>query len=1765
VRTAVLAANNSDTVIITNGNYAETAEIPIQKSVTVKSVNGPTLTTVRRTGAGAFRVFAVSNSAAWLIGVTVSNGDLSSLQQHGAGVRLFSGFVSNCIVTKNISNRGVGGMYMDGGRCTHTTFRYNRDDGNYLTAGGVTIGGGVLSNCWIYGNNAMHASGVKLSGASAVMTRCSVSNNFRNVAEGSLSGDEYAVEVGNAGVIVDNCLIVNNSGRGIYMAGGRIRNCTISGNSTFKNTGNGIYMTGGSVSNCIVYFNTANTYVQAGHDIYKTAGTVAYSCMYPLLTGTGNISADPRFVKRASRNYRLLPGSPCLDAGATIATLSHDYEGIARPIDGDGTGGVQYDMGAYETETFGAGSFRCGYRASRHEGTNSIQVVFTAYVAGPDTTVTYCGWDFNNDGTMDIEGATRQIVTNTFGSGFHTIVLVASNSLFQTATLTMTNDIRVVSPVAYVKPSGAPVFPYDTWAKAATNLVTALTAATPLVVVTGGVHRMTGSVRVTRAVTIQGTNAANTVVSRNAAGGNFAVFYLNHAQAVAQGLTVSNGYTSISGGGIWMDSGTIRNCVIRNNGGNRTPGGIQMTTGLVENCIIRDNNDSGNYLDHAGGVEMANGTIRNCTFYGNRGGSHTEAAGAMVLGGGLVRNCVFTNNTFGTSVSGGKAGGIIINGGRLDNCLVAANTGRGIYQTAGTIRQCTVGGNSGLASYGSGTGHGIYMTAGFVTNCVVYHNGSATYLSDNSNLARSGGTASYSCAPELTNGTGNITTDPRFASASTRNYALRPGSPCIDSGANVATITNDLPGTTRPLDGNGVGGATHDMGCYEAATYNAGTFRCGFTCSTYEGFGSIQVVFTSYVAGTNTTITWYGWDFNNDGTQELQGPSFSVVTNTFGIGTHTIRLTVTNSIGQGAQAIQVNDVRIKSDTAYVKIGGGHISPYETWAKAATNLQAALDSGATTIYVTNGNHKVAAEIALSRKLTIRSINGPSVTTVARTGGSSFNVFYMNHAESVLDGVTVTNGFRGRNSSGGICMAAGTVRNCVIWKNEGNRGPGGLYITGGLLTNCTVRNNIDTGNYLAHAGGIEMTAGTVKNCTLYGNRGGSHSEAGGALCMSGGTVANCVMTNNTYGTASSGGMAGGVIIGGGALDNCLIAANIGRGVYMSGGTIRNCTVGGNSGAASYSDGAGKGICMTAGFVTNSVVYHNGSAMFLKDNSNLLKTGGTVSFSCAPELTNGTSNTTNDPRFVSVSTRNYSLRPGSPCIDTGTNLSTIAADMAGTGRPLDGDGAGGARHDMGCYEAATYNTGILRCGFTCSVYEGVGSVQVVFTSFVAGNNRTITYYGWDFNNDGTRELQGSSLSVVTNTFTTGSHTITLTVSNSAVETAQATQANDVRIGSDTSYVRIGGGHISPYDTWAKAATNLASALGSGATLILVSNGTHRVTAEVAITRQLTIRSVNGAAVTTIARNAAGGNFSLFYMNHSAAVLDGLTVSNGAYGRSAVGGIVLTSGTVKNSVIRNNQAGRSAGGIYITGGVVSNCVIRNNLDPDNSTTCGGVVMSGGLLTYSRIERNKGGSDATAIGGLKLSGGTVQYSIIASNEAGTSVNSLIGGARLSAGTIRNCLVYGNQCPTNGSVGGIYIEGGILESSVLTGNKGGTGAGGLNAAGGGITNCVVWANQKYGTTNDVGGTLGLCKYSCAPELTGGANYNISQNPQFETPGSGYGLAHVLGDYRIKVTSPCVNKGITKSWMISARDLADKPRLDGNAPDMGAYEVRLSKGAIFTFL
>jgi hypothetical protein len=351
-------------------------------------------------------------------------------------------------------------------------------------------------------------------------------------------------------------------------------------------------------------------------------------------------------------------------------------------------------------------------------------------------------------------------------------------------------------------------------------------------------------------------------------------------------------------------------------------------------------------------------------------------------------------------------------------------------------------------------------------------------------------------------------------------------------------------------------------------------------------------------------------------------------------------------------------------------------------------------------------------------------------------------------------------------------------------------------------------------------------------------------------------------------------------------------------------------------------------------------------------------------------------------------------------------------------------------------------------------------------------------------------------------------------------------------TVYVSTHGSHTTPFDTWDKAATNIQAAFGvAGNALVLVSNGTYEVTNEIAISDGTIVRSVNGAACTTLRRSS--GTTRIFSI--AGATIDGFTIrdANNA-------GIYMTGGTVRNClVIDNSHPGVKGGGIIMdngTGGTVMNCTITGNSAVDGA----GVWIGIGVGWPLRL---------------------VQNCIITNNTA-TRWGGGIGTEDNPVGsTIRNCLIAKNSAGQAGGGVSAYQNnsdrGVMIENCTIVSNA--AGPGGANTGGGvwlgavnpigfvRMTNSIVSFNRKSdGTSNNIviSGVLNA-GYSCSPDLINGVNGNTTADPLFKDLKT--------GDFRLPILSPCFNGGLNLAWMNGATDLDGNARIKKGVVDMGAYE------------
>lgn len=328
----------------------------------------------------------------------------------------------------------------------------------------------------------------------------------------------------------------------------------------------------------------------------------------------------------------------------------------------------------------------------------------------------------------------------------------------------------------YVSLDGGHTPPFtNDWPSAATNIQDAVNAAeaADTVLISNGTYNLTGQVSIASAMIIQGFGGREATFING--GGAGRCFYLTNG-GTFDGLTISNGYTSGNGGGIYFalftGTGAVYNCTFTNNVAGTYGGGLYISKdGLVTNCDFVGNVATGTAASTGGGGGVgiqSLGTISNCNFIGNIASNTDGDGGGGVLSrsatGGMVYNCIFYSNT--ASYSGGGARvncaynstfvsnrGDRYGGGAYivtlaSNCIFTYNMatnsslgyGGGVAVAGGAlVANCTnISYNTGVrggGAYLEGTGAylqvfnnngaGAWIASGLLTNSVIYCNTNA--------------------------------------------------------------------------------------------------------------------------------------------------------------------------------------------------------------------------------------------------------------------------------------------------------------------------------------------------------------------------------------------------------------------------------------------------------------------------------------------------------------------------------------------------------------------------------------------------------------------------------------------------------------------------------------------------------------------------------------------------------------------------------------------------------------------------------------------------------------------------------------------------------------------------------------------------------------------------------------------------------------------------------------------------------------------------------
>ncbi|MGI6496830.1 MAG: choice-of-anchor Q domain-containing protein [Kiritimatiellia bacterium] len=868
-----------------------------------------------------------------------------------------------------------------------------------------------------------------------------------------------------------------------------------------------------------------------------------------------------------------------------------------------------------------------------------------------------------------------------------------------------TRELPATIPTrVYCAPDGAHEFPFDSPETAATNATEAIEAACAFARASGT------KVRVDVAAGIYAIHACPNVTDPiDVVGAGRDVTHFLSESNISRALRVTANGASVSGlrlrgkQNVTSNGNDLTIPAINNNYGLRGNGICLEGDSVVSNCLFRGNNSGAQSRMTGGAIYASAGRVADCDISGNTG----DPIGMVYLEGtSLMESCFVTNNasTWGYSPQDGiyTPGVTVAGGAEIRNCLVTGN--KGLYGVAGLTLSssaakaynCTVVSNIST-KLNSTDGVGLTIGNGQVRNCIFAHNYAGISLA---NVRKNGGSIAYSMSDTTVSGTGNIVATPSFVDFDNNDFHLALGSAGIDQGNDYATITNDLDGVARPLDGDADGTPATDMGCYE---FKRPDNSVTFTVANGFAIDSATATFTATVVADGVTLSDYTgvaftWTFSCGDTTNTVGGSgndYAQIERAFGHGCHDAALEVTlpnhTEVGYGLPGA----VKVFAEEMFVACDGGSPAPafpYATIDTAAARFDdaiAAAEEAQLAAGLTNAVfHLVGAGTfplgrTLNASFDAKVIGeGPERTDVARAPGFGSRAMAASK-NFLLQGVTLR-GFAPTSAQpgGGLCVTSShkttvLITNCVFdaCLNAGNPEAAALYVNVNSasdvdVVDCIFRNSISSNPqwrstvYLCGADVLMDRCIVTNNCS--GDAGWLGHCISGVRMAGSAIVRNCLIADNyTIQVDSASGATGPAVMADGSsvIENCTIAANrtlrdrltTAVGLYLNGGRAVNCVV-----ADNYDEGKSE----------------------IRD---LTDANQRIAYSAVEGIGYGEGNIATHVTFKDAANRDWRLAGPSAGVGAGLNADWMlgATDLAGNPRKL------GARVDMGCYEAPLVGT--------------------------------------------------------------------------------------------------------------------------------------------------------------------------------------------------------------------------------------------------------------------------------------------------------------------------------------------------------------------------------------------------------------------------------------------------------------------------------------------
>ncbi len=660
------------------------------------------------------------------------------------------------------------------------------------------------------------------------------------------------------------------------------------------------------------------------------------------------------------------------------------------------------------------------------------------------------------------------------------------------------------------------------------------------------------------------------------------------------------------------------------------------TTALLDGFTIQNGNatDGGGIYNRYAAPTLANLVIRNNTASGRGGGIFNWEASPV------LNDIVVINNT-----AADNGGGIYTGNGndlKMTRVLIKGNTannGGGIYHfdTRSSLSNVAIIGNSAT---GTATGSAFHAYSG--TNHLV----NITIAGNSGNALYNGATA-FLDNSIIYGGTDGL--------VYTAQYSL------IEGNTNISNGNLNPAGTTA-----------NDI---------------------FENDYSLKSTSAAVNAGSNQLY----WNAAGDGTL-LPAPGATV----WGVDLAGNPRVFGEKIDLGAYELQTPPVIIITpDTngiAYVRPVATGTGRGSDWENATADLQGAINSGATEVFVAKGAYTVPASGSFTMKDNVQIYGGFDPENNIKTrndtrilpnqffhspGGSAQGSVLNGQNQhsvitntslsstAVLDGFTITGGKDEVTGGGGIAntFASPVLRNLVISDNSAVWDGGGIYNfnSSPILTNVVLTRNTAISGWGGALSNWDNSNPILVNVLINDN---STSELGGAIYNSGSSPQ---LTNVT-------------IAGNDALD--------GGGIYNDFGSspqVANSIIYGNTG--------------------QNIVNADTTADIPVFSFSLVQgSGGSNAWERATGADGG-NNIDTIPLFTDAGNGDYTLKPGAPATNAGKNalfagLDNNSKDLAG--KPRVYNGTTGGLIDLGAYELQCATIYVTDTRTECAPYTWIDGIQ-------------------------------------------------------------------------------------------------------------------------------------------------------------------------------------------------------------------------------------------------------------------------------------------------------------------------------------------------------------------------------------------------------------------------------------------------------------------------